>query len=679
MASPLPPQRTGSRRRMPLVLSFATVSLLMTVGLGTVLGLQIDRAVRQRSVTDLKRTTASSVALAVRMMIVETPQFKPGSVQEELVQVRLINTAAEALVGSGGAVAVEATLPNGFVVGGANGPAVGTMIPVDPLLRSALSGKTSTLTIHRDGHAPDALGERLLRTQGGVLVLQRGVRMTPGGPIAGAVRVYALLAPSNREAASEIRTDLLVLAVGLLIFWLVLFRLVSGAARRIREQSQANEYLALHDSLTGLPNRVLLRQRTDEAIEDAALTGSTVTLILMDLDLFKDVNDILGYEYGDRLLQLIGPRLQAHLRDTDTVARLGGDEFAVLIPDLPDGESPLLVAGRLSAAMAQSFTVDGVLLDVSGAIGVSAAPADAESFNGLLRNADVAMHEAKQHGREITEYAPELNTGSATRLTMLGELRRGIDTPGELVLHYQPKADLPSGAIKSVEALVRWQHPERGLLPPGEFIPLAESTGLIRPLTMAVMRVALAQIAAWAQEGLFLRVAVNVSAKCLSDNTFPDQVLDLLRQAGVPVGALEIEITESAIMSDPERALGVLEALHAAGISLAIDDFGTGYSSMAYLKRLPINDIKIDRAFVTNMDQDASDAAIVRTSIQLAHSLGMSVVAEGVETGPVLAQLTELGCDHAQGYYLSKPLPAGELAEWVRRYDGTGRLLLLTS
>jgi diguanylate cyclase (GGDEF)-like protein len=438
----------------------------------------------------------------------------------------------------------------------------------------------------------------------------------------------------------------------------VFLLLVVGYQRRLIRQ-------ALHDPLTGLPNRELFADRVGQAIRTADREMRPAALLLLDLDRFKDVNDTLGHHHGDQLLVEVGQRLFGALREADTVARLGGDEFAALLPGAT-AEGAGAVADKLRAALQQPLSIDGVALDLDASIGIAVYPEHGNDAAELLQHADVAMYVAKQAHLRFLVYDPAVDQHSPRRLALLGGLRRALELD-ELVLHYQPKADLRSGEIRSVEALVRWQHPDHGLLGPGEFIPLAERTGLIHPLTHWVLDAALDQAAQWQRAGLPLSVAVNISTRCLLDPAFPDQITGQLATRQIPPDRLVLEITESAVMADPARALEVLGRLHSLGVGLAVDDFGTGYSSMAYLKELPVDELKIDRSFVSQMATSPSDAVIVRSTIDLGHNLGLHVVAEGVETQHAWQELTALGCDMAQGYYLGRPMPAADLEQQLRQ------------
>jgi diguanylate cyclase (GGDEF)-like protein/PAS domain S-box-containing protein len=439
-----------------------------------------------------------------------------------------------------------------------------------------------------------------------------------------------------------------------------------AAEEALLRQSELNEHQALHDGLTGLPNRTLFRDRIEQAIAMARRDGGQLAVAMIDLDRFKDVNDTLGHHAGDTLLVEVGRRLRGLLRSSDTVARLGGDEFGVLISKPRTTSDVAVVIGKMRAALEQSVMVEGLALPAEGSIGIAMFPGHGRDVDTLLRHADAAMYNAKDTKAGYVFYDGTRSEADPARLTLVSELRRAIEQR-ELVLYYQPKAALASGAVQSVEALLRWNHPERGLVGPDEFIPLAQQTGLIKPLTLYVLDEALTQCRAWQRAGLTLGVAVNLSVRNLLDTDFPQQVKRLLQKREVDPALLQLEITESSVLSDPVRTKRVLDKLAAMGIALSIDDFGTGYSSLSYLSQLPVNEIKIDRSFVMNMAQSDNDAVIVRSTIDLGRNLGLQVVAEGVETEQAWDELSELGCTLAQGYYLSRPVPAAELTQWLLR------------
>jgi diguanylate cyclase (GGDEF)-like protein/PAS domain S-box-containing protein len=441
----------------------------------------------------------------------------------------------------------------------------------------------------------------------------------------------------------------------------------------VRQQAEeAVKLVATHDALTGLPNRVMFNQRLSHAIDQSKRHGRHLAVLFVDLDRFKVINDTLGHDAGDELLREVAKRFNEYLRTTDTVARLGGDEFVVLIEDVPD---PLYVgslAQKLITALNTGFTLSGKEYHISGSIGVSTYPDDGDDLQTLLKNADIAMYRAKEQGRNTFQfYTAQMNVHSVERLTMESSLRRALERD-EFVVHYQPKVDVRSGRMTGVEALVRWQHPELGLLAPGKFIPLAEETGLIVPIGEWVLRAACVQARAWHGKWLPpLRIAVNLSPRQFLHGDLPREVMRILRDTGLNPAHLELEVTESTVMHNPERAAATLEQLKVMGVNIAIDDFGTGYSSLAYLKRFPIDSLKIDRSFIADLPGDADDAAITCAIITMAHSLRLKVIAEGVETREQSEFLRQHGCDEMQGHYVSPPLPELRFMELLE--DGSAR------
>jgi diguanylate cyclase (GGDEF)-like protein len=422
---------------------------------------------------------------------------------------------------------------------------------------------------------------------------------------------------------------------------------------------------ALHDSLTGLPNRVLFHERVREALSAAKGHGQHVAVLLMDLDRFKEVNDSLGHHHGDRLLQELGARLVRSLDPSVTVARLGGDEFAVLLPRIARLEEAGEVAALVRRALSEPFAHDQISLELGATIGIAAAPDHGQDSSILLQRADVAMYAAKQDRSGVAFYANELDQNSPRRLALVGDLRRAIEQE-QLQVHYQPKVSLATGAVVGVEALVRWTHPEHGSMAPDEFIAIAEHTGLIADVTTYVLRAALTQCRSWERDGLAVGVAVNLSARSLLDLQLPEEIQRLLREAGVEPGVLTLEITEGSVMSDPARTVAILDRLRVMGVGLSVDDFGTGYSSLSYLKRLPVHEVKIDKSFVATMITNPHDASIVRSIVDLGHNLGLSVLAEGVEDEATWERLREIGCDTAQGYFVCRPSPTSQLSAWLQ-------------
>jgi diguanylate cyclase len=439
-------------------------------------------------------------------------------------------------------------------------------------------------------------------------------------------------------------------------------RLVAEIERR-KAAEEALQHQSFHDALTGLPNRTLLHDRLRQAILKAQRTYEPLALLVMDIDRFADINDTLGHHFGDVVLQHFGQRLMEALRTSDSVARLGGDEFAILAQSADD-EGALRVAKRVLDALEQPFALEGINLDVEASIGIALYPFHGADANTLIQRADVAMYNAKQARSGYAFYTSDRDEHSSAKLALMGDLRRAIERD-ELVLFYQPKIRTRDRVVAGAEALIRWQHPVQGLLFPDKFVPLAEQSGLIRPLTLWVINEALRQIKIWQEMGMNVSVAVNLSARNLQDPSLPSEVYNALRSHAVDPKLLELEITESAVMDDPEYALNIVTQLAGLGASMSIDDFGTGYSSLAYLKRLPVHYIKVDKSFVMDMMTNDNDATIVRSIINLGHDLGLKVVAEGVETREIFDRLATLNCDLAQGYYMSKPIPAADFERWT--------------
>jgi diguanylate cyclase (GGDEF)-like protein/PAS domain S-box-containing protein len=429
----------------------------------------------------------------------------------------------------------------------------------------------------------------------------------------------------------------------------------------LRRQLAENEYRALHDDLTGLANRRQLNVRLADALER---DGGSVALLVIDLDRFKEVNDVLGHHCGDDLLREVGQRFALATREGDLLARLGGDEFAVLLTSVVGAVDAVAVAERLGTTIGHPFALGGVPVYAEASIGIALAPEHGTSADALLQHADVAMYEAKRLGGGWRMFDVATGRAPAASVSRLAELRLAL-TNDELVLHYQPKIEVATRRITGVEALVRWAHPTRGLLLPAEFVPLAEHTGLIRPLTTFVLETALGQARRWRDDGHYLTVAVNVAARSLSDIDFSLEIERVLDRHGLAGDVLEVELTETGLMHDPTRALESLKRLHEMGVRIAIDDFGAGYSSLTRLRDLPIDDLKIDRTFVASIGDDNHGAEIVKSAIALGQSLGMSVVAEGVESEGVLRCLEDFGCNAAQGYHISEPVESEAIARML--------------
>ena len=448
------------------------------------------------------------------------------------------------------------------------------------------------------------------------------------------------------------------------------FRGYRGISRDVTQATLAEQKvheLARYDSLTGLPNRNMFLGELDRAIARAQRQDGEFALCFIDLDHFKSVNDTLGHDAGDELLKHMAGRLREALRKADLVARLGGDEFVVLLEGTSAGTDLVTVAQKLLCAIGEPLTIHGCSFLVTGSIGIGRYPADGEDAATLLKHADAAMYLAKEKGKNnIQFYTAELADMAARQFELESALRLGLQR-NELVLHFQPKVDVAEDRILGLEALVRWQHPTRGLVPPGEFIPLAEERGLIVAIGHWVLEATCRQIRDWRAAGLQAPpVAVNLSARQFADDDLVAHIEQTMKRYGVTPADLGVELTESVLMADPERANEVLRRLRTMGVRIAIDDFGTGYSSLSYLKRFPAETVKIDRSFIAGLPKDSDDAAITQAVIAMAHSLGLNVVAEGVETAEQLRTLRELGCDEAQGYLLGRPIPAAETARLLQ-------------
>jgi diguanylate cyclase (GGDEF)-like protein len=441
----------------------------------------------------------------------------------------------------------------------------------------------------------------------------------------------------------------------------------AGLVDRLRTEVSEKEHQALHDPLTGLPNRRYFHELLEQRL--AAPASGTTAVMLMDLDRFKEVNDALGHDTGDALLREVAERLRHHLGSRGVIARLGGDEFAILLSGVASTAEALRLGDDLAEAVEQPISVGHLSLTTRASIGIACGPEHGNAAQILMQRADVAMYAAKQTRSGARVYEAHDDKNSARRLALVADLARAIQHR-DLTVEFQPKLDPVTDRITGAEALARWHHREQGFIPPDVFIPLAEHSGLIRPLTLHVLEVALRRCAAWRRTGHDLHIAVNLSPNALLDSTLPDVVKRLLGQTGVPAAALMLEITESTIMADPAGSMATLDRLHAIGVKLAIDDFGTGYSSLGRLRELPIHEVKIDKSFVQRIAVDHRDRAVVRSAIQLGHALDLEVVAEGVEDGATLAHLQREGCNLVQGFYISKPLPADQFETWLAARSG---------
>ena len=638
-----PTHASGGPPRLVLRFAVATaLALALAAGAILLVVRHFDTVQAERSATSHARLLASSV---LRESL-ELSDFT-GPVTPER-QAALDDLFARHVLNQG---ILRATLyaSNGTVTYSTDHRLIGSRPARADHLREALAG-----TVRGDvtSLAQAGAGEPLkaLRTYAPVAV--------PGGT--GVVALFQDYRPIARAADETFLPVAGIFEGVLLVLFIALVPILRRVTLRVRKQMEEIEYRALYDSLTGLPNRSLFQERIQEMIAARASDRGCGAVVLLDVDRFKEINEALGHDLGDLLLQELGKRLSVLVEPTETLAGLGGDEFGILLPDA-SAEQAAAVAERLHQALETPFALRGLPLEIAMSAGVAVYPDHGGDVETLLRHADVAMYFAKDSHLRTAVYDTEQDTSDAARLALAGELRGAIER-GELLVFFQPKADLVTGRVVGAEALVRWQHPERGFIPPNEFIPIAERTGLIKPLSRYVLAAAIRQCAAWDAAGFSLCVSVNVTVPDLLDPDFPERITTFLDDADLSAEQLELELTETTILADPLHVRAVLTRLNEIGLRSAIDDFGTGYSSLAYLRRLPVHTIKIDRSFVMGMCEDANDATIVRSTIDLGRNLGLEVVAEGVETQEVWNELRALGCSLAQGYLLGRPMSAAELA-----------------
>jgi diguanylate cyclase (GGDEF)-like protein len=416
---------------------------------------------------------------------------------------------------------------------------------------------------------------------------------------------------------------------------------------------------ATHDTVTDLPNRVLLLDRLDQAIQSAMSQKTLLGLLILDIDNFKGINDTIGQYGGDRLLKQIVSRLQGVVKQSDTLAKLDSDEFAILVQGVSDLDGIVSAAKNIQKTFLEPFSIEGLSLEIQATIGIAIFPKHGKNGDTIIQRANVALYSAQQSNQKYIVYTKNMDKNSPNRLTLMGELRQGIAND-ELVLYYQPKINIETLSVKGIEALVRWRHPEHGFMPPQEFIPMAERTGLIKPLSVWVLNNALSQVEKWHRQKLKVSISINLSPSTFLDTDLPDLIIGLLSLYDIPAHYVILEITEGSMIKDPELAMEILTRLTQRGIKISIDDFGTGYSSLAYLKKLPVSEVKIDKSFVKDMINNENDAVIVKAIIDLGHNLSLNVVAEGVEDKETAAQLKKLGCDELQGDFFSKALSRDE-------------------
>jgi diguanylate cyclase len=638
-----------------LFVLYAGILLVPVLLLGLLLGVSYRSEARQRGLAEGQSEARLVAQTAVEPVLDGRPLSEGISPSEKADLRRLVKHA----VGNHDILRLRLRNLSGQVVFSDDGSGFREK-PEDEALDAARGDVVERLTyLNSDDNDRGAVGPQSVEIYMPLLAGDHRQRV-------GVLELYLPYGPINADVSAGLHTLYLYLALGLAALYLVLFAISVSVSQRLRQQVRLNRFLAEHDSLTGLPNRSLFHRRAARAIKRASRQKAKVTLAIVDLDRFKEINDALGHQNGDQLLVELARRLDEHKRPKDTIARLGGDEFGVI---LTDEDHPESILRQLRDLIELEVQVSGVPVSIESSIGFAVAPDDGLDVDELMQHADVAMYLAKLEHSGTARYNAAVDTYDAANLGLIAELRRAI-SEDELVLHYQPKARVFDGQIDALEALVRWHHPTLGLLPPDKFVPLAEPTDLIERLTEWVLARAITDIRDLGPDMEHVAVAVNVSARSLGREDFATRVIDTLDVLRVDHRRLIVEITETALLVDPRRAAAVLAELAHAGVAVSIDDFGVGQTSLGYLSSLPLEELKIDRSFVADIPTNAAHLAIVRSIVDLGHNLGFRVVAEGVETEEVLSALGEAHCDLAQGFLIARPMPLSTLIAWsseVRR------------
>ena len=653
-------------RRWGLTATFAIVSLLAMVAVGTLLIVAISRQARTYALDEAVHTAEAYLTAGVRdaATLEQLAGREPLPADARREMDRLAQEQDDSLR------AVRLWTVDSQLVYASDASTRKGLFPDNLRLDQAIDDSLPAPKVVDEFPTLQDPGDELNSSP--VLSVYLPLGTLADGQPAGAAEVVLDYSGTEAALADVMRLIAILVGVGLALLWLLLFRTVSNASRRLRKHAFENARLALLDPLTGLPNRRLLTERLDREVVMARESGRPMALLILDVDGFKDINDTMGHDVGDKLLVEVARRIRHVARDSDTVARLGGDEFAVLMPGVGHVDKATELARRILDQFSSPFDLDTINLHVDSSVGVAVLPDHAEDQTTLMRHADVAMYAAKRAKIGVAVYSPDRDHNSTARLTLMGDLRSALSAEDELALHYQPKIDLRTGRVAGVEALLRWKHPVHGYLSPDKFIPLAEQTGMITDLTQWVLENAIGQVEAWQRVAgaPALPVAVNLSARNLHEPDLAERVRVLLDHAHVSPASLEIEITESAIPGDPGQAMTLITELAELGVPVAIDDFGIGNTSISQLRSFPLRTLKIDRSFIAPLDSDPGSVVLVRAIVDLAHEFGLTAIAEGVEAPAVATTLRDLGCDLAQGYLWSKPVPAEDLLSLVERIDG---------
>jgi diguanylate cyclase (GGDEF)-like protein len=642
--------------RLSLTRQVALLSLIPVVVLGVLVTHVVEEELVARSVDDASQTARLIAQIGIQ------PRLTPRQLSDGLnaTAVAELDRQLAARSVTRDLARIKIWNRHNTIVYSDDHALIGKTLPPSDELENAFAGRPNAADVVMPAPKSETSAEVGL---GRLVEVYVPLRFSPHAPPAGAFEIYLSYAPIAAAVAGEKRNILIVVAVGLALLWALLFRIVARASRRLSMQAEENYELARYDPLTGLPNRTLFYERVGSCAREAASHPEDIAVLLIDLDGFTEINNTLGDRTGNQLLRNVGERLHARLGENTFVARLGADEFAVLCPRGGGIEGALESASAVHASLEAPLILGGVAVNVEANIGVAVGEPQ-ESPEALIQRADAALARAKSLHSRVEVHSPERDSFDASRLILLGQVRHALDHE-EFILHYQPKVELKSGHVVGVEALLRWQHPTRGILMPATFMPMIERTALICATTEYVIARALRQMVRWRERGLDLDLSVNLSARNLIEEDLPAKIASLLREHRIEADRLTVEITESATMSDPERAVKLLSAVRAEGVRVSIDDFGTGNASITYLTRLPATELKIDRSLVTGISESSRAEAIMRSTIDLAHYLGLIAVAEGIESPDVLELLAELECDVGQGYLFARPMPPGELVEWV--------------